>query len=191
MLEQDLHIHTIYSTGDSAIVPEQTIALIAAVRHARVVGISDHFEYLLDGVFERYEKEVRQAGLKVGTEVDGHAWADEATGYGVDYYVFHCRDKRADYQALERLLATGKPVIIAHPNALGTDLNRVPAECLVEINNRYVWRNDWKSFYSPFIERFRFLLSSDAHQPNSLGQAVARYAANELGVAEHLLFTVA
>ncbi len=188
MLNQDLHIHTIYSTGDSAIVPEQRISLIAATRHAKVAGISDHFEYLVDGAFERYEKEVREAGLKLGTEVDGHAWVGEATGFAVDYYVFHCRDRNADYQGLERLLETGKPVIVAHPNAMGTNLNRVSAECLVEINNRYVWRTDWKSFYHPFIRRFRFVLSSDAHQPNSLGQAVARYAANELGVDEYLVF---
>jgi len=72
MLQQDLHIHTTYSTSDSAVVPEQTVALIAAVRHANIIGISDHFEYLMDGNFEGYEKEIRQAGLKVGVEVDGH-----------------------------------------------------------------------------------------------------------------------
>lgn len=45
MLNQDLHIHTTYSTGDSLIVPEQTIDLVAAVDHvARQLGIA---EYLL------------------------------------------------------------------------------------------------------------------------------------------------
>lgn len=41
MLAQDLHIHTTWSQGDGAVVPEQSIELIASVKHARVVGISD------------------------------------------------------------------------------------------------------------------------------------------------------
>jgi histidinol phosphatase-like PHP family hydrolase len=188
MLQQDLHIHTTYSKSDSAVVPEQTISLVAAVKHARIVGISDHFENLVNGQFEIYEREVRQAGLKVGIEVDGQVWADEATRYNVDYYVFHCRDRDADYRSLEGLLATHRPVIIAHPNALGTDLKRIPAACLIEINNRYIWRSDWEQFYSPFIDQFKFVLSSDAHQPNWLGQTVAQYAARQLGVKEHLVF---
>jgi histidinol phosphatase-like PHP family hydrolase len=188
MLQQDLHIHTTYSTGDSSVVPEQTVGMIVAIKHARHVGISDHLEYLLDGVYETYAKEIRQAGLKVGVEVDGHTWVNEATGYDVDYYIFHCRDREADYRSLDRLLATAKPVIVAHPNALDTDLRRVPTECLVEINNRYVWRTDWKPYYGPFKDRFKFVLSSDAHQPNWLGQAVARHAAAQLGVKEHLVF---
>jgi histidinol phosphatase-like PHP family hydrolase len=102
MLQQDLHIHTTYSTGDSSVVPEQTVALVAAVHHARTVAISDHFE--------------------------------------------------------------------------------------IEINNRYVWRTDWKQYYGPFKERFRFVLGSDAHQPNWLGQSIARYVAAQLGVKEHLVF---
>jgi predicted metal-dependent phosphoesterase TrpH len=81
MLLQDLHIHTTYSTTDSAVVPEQTVALVAAVRHAKIVGISDHFDCLVNGQFNNYENEVRQAGLKVGVEVDGHAWVTEAAGY--------------------------------------------------------------------------------------------------------------
>ena len=71
MLQQDLHIHTTYSTGDSAVVPEQTVALVAAVRHARIIGISDHLDYLVNGEFEGYDKELRQFGFKVGVEVDG------------------------------------------------------------------------------------------------------------------------
>ena len=188
MVQQDLHIHTIYSTSDNAVVPEQTVAQHAAVKHAAVVGISDHFECLVNGDFDSYEREVRQAGLKVGVEVDGHAWVAEATNYDVDYYVFHCRDQNADYRSLDTLLATGKPVIIAHPNTLGTDLNRLPSACLVEINNRYIWRTDWERYYGPFTNQFKFVISSDAHQPNWLSQAVARHAAAQLGIEEHLVF---
>jgi hypothetical protein len=47
-LPQDLHIHSTWSDTDSAVVPEQTIALIAAVGHARIRGISDHFEMFDD-----------------------------------------------------------------------------------------------------------------------------------------------
>ncbi len=64
MLKQDLHIHTTYSTNDSAVVAEQTVALVAAVKHAGIVGISDHFESLVDGSFEKYEKEIRQSRIK-------------------------------------------------------------------------------------------------------------------------------
>lgn len=188
MLTQDLHIHTTYSSGDSAVVPEQTVELVAAVRHARIVGISDHFDYLVDGVFDRYARDLRAQGLKVGTEVDGHPWINEAAGVDVDYYIVHCRDRDADYRGLETLLATGRPVIVAHPTALGTNLQRVPGDCLVEINNRYVWHTDWRRYYGPFTDRFRFVLGSDAHQPNWLGQAVARHVASHLGIVEHLVF---
>lgn len=188
MLPQDLHIHTVYSTSDNSVVPEQTVALIAAVRHANSVGISDHFECLVNGDFERYATEIRQAGLRVGVEVDGHPWMGEATGYNVDYYIVHCRDQNADYRSLGKLLATGKPVIIAHPNACGTNLSRVPPECLIEINNRYIWRTDWRQYYGPFTNQFRFVIGSDAHQPNWLSQAVARHAALKLGIEEHLVF---
>jgi histidinol phosphatase-like PHP family hydrolase len=185
---QDLHIHTTYSTNDSAVAPEQTVALVAAVKHAGIVGISDHFESLVGGCFEKYEKDIRLNGLKVGVEVDGHAWVTEAVNYNVDYYIFHCRDQDADYHSLVRLLTSGKPVIAAHPNVLGTNLNRIPTECLIEINNRYVWRTDWKQFYSPFKDHFKFVISSDAHQPHWLSQSVARYAAEQLGIQEHLVF---
>jgi len=188
MLQQDLHIHTIYSTNDSAVVPEQTVALVAAVKHAGIVGISDHFDSLVDGSFEIYENEIRQAGLKVGVEVDGHTWAAEALNYNVDYYIFHCRDQDADYHSLNTLLSAAKPVIVAHPNMLGTNLNRVAGECLIEINNRYVWRTDWKQFYSPFKNHFKFVIGSDAHQPHWLNQSVARYVADQLGIEEHMIF---
>jgi len=188
MYPQDLHIHTVYSANDSAIVPEQTVSLIARVKHARSVGISDHFENLTNGRFEQYQTEVRAEGLKLGTEVDGHPWAGEAEGYPVDYYIYHCYNRDADYRGAEILLSTGKPVIIAHPNALDTDLDRVPPECLIEINNRYVWRCNWRRFYAPFTERFHFVIGSDAHQPNWLGQSIARYAAGEMGLKEAILF---
>ena len=188
MLNQDLHIHTTYSKGDNAVVPEQTIGLVAAIQHAKIKGISDHFEYLLDGVFDAYAREIRQAGMKVGAEVDGHAWATEAMGYDIDYFVFHCRDRKADYRSLEMLLTTGKPVIVAHPNALDTRLSRLPTECLVEINNRYIWRSNWQAYYGPFKDRFKFVISSDAHQPNWLGQAAAHHVATRLGIHEQLIF---
>jgi histidinol phosphatase-like PHP family hydrolase len=188
MLQQDLHIHTTYSTHDSAVVPEQTVALVTAVKHAEIVGISDHFDSLVDGDFEIYEKEIRQAGLKVGVEVDGNAWAVEAANYNVDYFIFHCRGLDADYHSLDKLLATGRPVIVAHPNMLGTNLNRVPNECLVEINNRYVWRTDWQQFYGLFKDHFKFVIGSDAHQPHWLNQTVAHYAAELLGIPEHYVF---
>ena len=71
---------------------------------------------------------------------------------------------------------------------MGTNPDRLSSECFLEINNRYVWRNDWKSFYTPHLRRFRFVISSDAHQPNWLNQTVARYVAGELKVEETLVF---
>lgn len=186
-LPQDLHIHTTWSTGDASVVPEQTIELIAAVGHARIRGISDHFEHIFTR-FDAYRGAVQAAGLRVGTEVDGHEWVSAALDAPCDYRIFHCRDRDADYRALETLLADGPPVIVAHPNALDTDLRRVPPECFVEINNRYIWRCDWRRFYGPFRARFRFVISSDAHQPNWLSQTVARYVAADLGLRETLLF---
>ena len=188
MLKQDLHIHTTYSTSDNSVVPEQTVALVAAVKHATIVGISDHFECLVNGNFEDYKTEICQVGLKVGVEVDGHPWVDEATNYDVDYYIFHCRDQNADYRAVDKLLATDKPVIIAHPNVFQTDLNHLTSKCLIELNNRYIWRTDWMQYYCPFTNQFKFVLSSDAHQPNWLSQAVAHYAAAQLSIEEYLVF---
>jgi hypothetical protein len=190
MLPQDLHIHTTWSTGDAAVVPEQTIGFIARLRHARVAGISDHLELIGEERFEDYGQEVRSAGFRVGMEVNGHSWVRAAAELGCDYRIYHCFDNDADYKGLERLVETGTPVIVAHPNVLDTDLNRVPPECLIEINNRYIWRCDWVSFYGPYVERFRFVIGSDAHQPNWLNQTVARYVAAELGVEEQLLFAV-
>jgi len=188
MLPQDLHVHSTWSDGDGAIVAEQTIGLIAEIRHARILGISDHFELVGEDRFEEYAREVRSAGLKVGMEIDGHPWVSAAMAADADYRIFHCYDRDADYKALDRLLETDQPLIVAHPNALGTDLDRVPPECLIELNNRYVWRCDWRSYYGPFVRRFQFVIGSDAHQPNWLNQTVARHVAAELGVREKLLF---
>ena len=188
MISQDLHIHTTFSTGDSAVVPEQTVEFIAKINYAESIGISDHFEYITGDVFVKYEKTLRIFNFHVGTELDGAEWVESAAGYHFDYYIYHCKDRDDDYKAIEKLLSTGKPVIIAHPLHWGTNLNRVPPECLIEINNRYVWRNDWRSGFKKFIHRFKFVLGSDAHQPNWLNLNVARYVANELGVKETLLF---
>jgi hypothetical protein len=188
MLPQDLHIHSTWSEGDASVVSEQTIGLIAELRHAGTVGISDHFELVGEDSFEAYSREVWAAGLKVGMEIDGHRWLPAAEIAEADYRIFHCYDRDADYKALDRLVQTGQPVIVAHPNALDTNLDRVPPECLVEINNRYIWRCNWRSFYGPYVDRFEFVVSSDAHQPHWLGQTVARYVAAELGVREKLLF---
>ena len=188
MVPQDLHIHTVFSTGDGAIVPQQTPRLVAEVRHARVIGISDHIEYLRGDVFGNYAAEVKGLGFRLGAEIVDYDDVEYSLSLPLDYRILHCYDEDKYYAAAERLLGGGDPLIIAHPMALGTNLGRLPAECLVEINNRYVWRNDWRSFFSPWTNRFRFVFSSDAHQPNWLGQAVARHVGTELGIAETLVF---
>ena len=188
LYKQDLHIHTIYSSGDSAVVKEQTINLIAKIHHAEIIGISDHFEYLEGSVFQKYSEEVKAHNFKLGTEIDGHHKVDSAIQYNFDYYIYHCWDSEKDYKALDRLLLTNKPVIIAHPYAVGTDLSKVSADCYVEINNRYVYRYDWKKYFEHFIDKFRFVLSSDAHQPNWLSQNISRYVAMDLGIEETILF---
>ncbi len=184
---QDLHIHTIYSTGDGSVVEQQTVELVARVDHAERIGISDHFEYLYDGLFAEYESTVRSHGLLLGTEVDGGSWTRLAAGFPVDYFVYHCRDTEKDYLGLHELLETGKPVIVAHPHMMGTDFDRLPDEAIIEINNRYIWQCDWIETYGPVRNRFRFVISSDAHQPNWLDQNVARRAAEELGIEEYLM----
>ena len=181
---QDLHIHTVFSTRDSSVVAEQTPELVARIGHAQVLGISDHFEHFADSAYDQYFERVRSLGMLVGTEVDGAASVGFAAGLVFDYYIYHCRDSAADYAGAERLLATGRPVIIAHPNALHTNLERVPDACLIEINNRYVWRCDWHAYYGPYRNRFQYVIGSDAHQPNWLGQSVARRVAAELGIQE-------
>ena len=185
-IPQDLHIHTTFSRHDGAVAPEQTVELVAAVAHARVVGISDHLESITDD-FEVYAETVRSYGLVVGTEVNGADWVAEAVAVDAQYYVYHCRDREGDYRGAERLLATGKPLIIAHPLILETDLRRVPPECLIEVNNRYVWRSNWETL-RPFTTSFSFVIDSDAHQPHWLNQNIARYVARELGISQTLLF---
>jgi histidinol phosphatase-like PHP family hydrolase len=187
LLPQDLHIHTTFSRHDHAVAPEQTVALVAAIRHARVIGISDHLESIAED-FSTYSDAVRSYGLLVGTEVSGADWIREAEAVEVKYYLYHCRDRERDYRGAEKLLATGKPLIVAHPLVLETDLRRVPPECLIEINNRYVWRNDWQ-YLRRFTDSFSFVIDSDAHQPHWLNQNAARYVAAELGIRETLLFS--
>ena len=186
-LPQDLHVHTVFSRGDGAVVPEQTVELVAGIRHARVLGISDHLEYVGEQ-FAQYARTVRAHRLKLGLEVNGAEWVAAAEALPVDYYIYHCRDRAEDYRGAERLAATGRPAIIAHPQALQTDLQRVSPACLIEINNRYAWREQGWRALAPFVQRFRFVIGSDAHQPHWLNQTAARFIARELGVGETLLF---
>lgn len=186
---QDLHIHTVFSTGDSAVAPQQTVQLVASVAHARVLGISDHIEFVSGDNFSSYSEAVRANGLYLGVEVSSSRWVAEALELDVDYYIYHCADNTREYRGAERLLSNSKPVIIAHPLMMQTDLNRIPQRCLVEVNNRYVWQHDWRKGLGPFVGRFGFILGSDAHQPNWLNQNVARYVASELGIVETVLFT--
>ena len=186
-IPQDLHIHTVFSHLDSAVVRQQTPELIAQVRHAKIIGISDHFEHFYDR-FEEYQSTLKSYGFHVGTEVDGSDYVREAIRFDFEYYIYHCRDQRSEYKGIETLLETGKPVIIPHPMVLETDLNRVPPECYVEINNRYVWRDNWRKKLAPFTQKFDFVIGSDAHQPTWLNQNVARYVANELKINESFLF---
>ncbi len=186
-LPQDLHVHTVFSRHDGSVVPEQTVELVARIAHARVLGISDHLEYLDD--FEEYARAVRAQRLKLGLEINGAEWVEAALALPVDYYLYHCRDRAEDYRGAERLAASGRPAIIAHPNALQTDLSRVSPSCLIEINNRYAWRDQGWRALAPYVERFRFVISSDAHQPHWLNQTAARFIARELGVRETLLFS--
>jgi histidinol phosphatase-like PHP family hydrolase len=188
LIPQDLHIHTIFSTGDSSIVPEQTPELIASVRHARKIGISDHIEYLYGPTFGDYASTIRDYGFHLGAEIVQVQDVDYALSLPLEYRVFHCYDEDRCYKAAEKMVDSGVPLIIAHPMALGTDMSRIPPEAIVEINNRYIWKNDWRFFYTPWRERFRFIFSSDAHQPNWLNQNVARFVGGQLGIRETLLF---
>lgn len=184
---QDLHIHTTFSHLDSAVAKQQTPDLISGISHAQVIGISDHFEHFYER-FEEYQTTLQQRGFHVGTEVDGSEYTREAAQLDFEYYIYHCRDLRSEYRGIETLLAAGKPVIIAHPMVFETDLEKVPSECYIEINNRYVWQNDWRKKLAPFAGRFGFVIGSDAHQPNWLNQNVARYVAGKLKIEESFLF---
>jgi hypothetical protein len=180
-------VHTVFSRGDGAVVPEQTVELVARIAHARILGISDHLEYVAER-FAEYAREVRGRGLKLGLEVNGAEWVAEALGLPVDYFIYHCRDRAQDYRGAERLAESGRPAIIAHPQALQTDLERVSPACLIEINNRYAWRDQGWRALAPYVGRFRFVIGSDAHQPHWLNQTAARWIARELGARETLLF---
>ena len=184
---QDFHIHTIFSHLDSAVAEAQTPEFVAQINHAKVTGISDHFEHFYER-FDEYQSTLKQYGLYVGTEVDGSDYTREAAQLDFDYYIYHCRNSITEYRAIDTLLVTGKPVIIAHPLVLDTNLNQVPPECFIEINNRYVWQNDWRKRLMPFTGRFKFVIGSDAHKPNWLNQNVARYVASELKIEESFLF---
>lgn len=186
---QDLHIHTVYSHSDRSIVPQQTIEMIADVNHAKITGISDHLECIYPSRIEEYLDEIKHYQLHAGIEVNGGDWAGIASTIKVEYYIYHCFDKPEDYRGAAKLLATGKPVIIAHPQFLGTNLNKVPEGCYIEINNRYVWQTDWKSgYYTNVKDKFNFVVGSDAHQPNWLNQNLARHVLHTLHLKETLLF---
>ena len=189
MLPQDLHIHTTYSSGDRAVVPSQTVGLVSAVGHAQSTGISDHVEFLVDSAFDEYRKEVEKAGFHLGAEINKVENVDYALSLPLEYRVFHCYDEDRCYKAAEKMVESGKPLIIAHPMAVGTNLGKIPEGCYVEINNRYVWKDDWKTYFTPWLERFKFVFSSDAHQPHWLNQNVARYVGKELGIEETLIFS--
>jgi hypothetical protein len=45
------------------------------------------------------------------------------------------------------LVASRRPVILAHPNAFDTDLSRVPPACLVEVNSRTAHRRHVAAVY--------------------------------------------
>lgn len=185
---QDLHIHTVFSVGDSAVTEQQTLELIAKINHAKIIGISDHFEYIGEENFKNYRDQVISFGFKVGTEVDGRNYVDEASSLDFDYYFYHCWDMKNDYRGIEKLLNTGKPVIISHPHVTDTQLSKIPAECYLEINNRYICRYDWNDYYKNHVNKFKFVLSSDAHQPHWLNQSAALHVAEQLGIKETILF---
>ncbi len=189
-MKQDLHLHTTYSSSDGAIVDQQTLDLIARVKHADIIGISDHFECLYhDNSVLEYIEDVKNHGFRLGVEVNGAEWVDYVLEYDFEYFVYHCWNKDQDYKAIEKMILAGKPVIIAHPYALETNLDRIPRECLIEINNRYIFRFDWKNYLKDYVQQFRFVINSDAHQPNWLNQHVAQYVANEMGIEQTILFS--
>jgi len=186
LLPQDLHIHTIFSERDDSVAPQQTIELIDQFRYAEKMGISDHFEHLSDP--DKYIKSVKSLGFYAGTEVSESTGFNDAATVDFDYYLCHCRDKAVDYKGVETLLATGKPVIVAHPMALGADPAKLPTDAYLEINNRYIWRNDWRNFFTPLLPHYKFVIGSDAHQPHWLNQNIARQVVRELGIVETILF---
>jgi len=188
LCNQDLHIHTVFSVGDSAVVPQQTLDLISKINHAKIIGISDHFEYIGAENFKDYHKQVSSFGFLTGTEVDGKNYVKEAASLDFDYYIYHCRDSENDYIGIDKLLSTGKPVIIAHPYITDTKLSKIHPDCSLKINNRHIFKYDWYSYLKDYKDKFRFVLSSDAHQPHWLNQNAARFVAEQLGINETILF---
>jgi hypothetical protein len=85
-LPQDLHVHTVFSKGDSSGAPEQTVTLISPVAHARILGLSDHTDGIVDS-FTAYGKEARRHGLRLGTEVDGSEWVAAARALPVECFI--------------------------------------------------------------------------------------------------------
>ncbi len=186
---QDLHIHTTFSSTDSQVVPEQTIDTVAFVHHADIIGISDHFEHFMPHRYHEYCEKLKLYNFLVGTEVNGHQSVPQASKFEFDYYIYHCwGHEDNDYKALIDLISTGKPVIVAHPYATNTDLNRIPENSYVEINNRYISRFDWRKLITPFKDKFQWVIGSDAHQPHWLNQNIARKVAEEMGIKETILF---
>jgi len=186
---QDLHIHSVFSKRDTSVAETQTIPFLARFRHAEIQGISDHLEcFDTEEEFDSYTREARFYDMVLGIEVNGRDWVREALRRDVDYYIYHCRDTSEDYRGAEKLLDAGKPVIIAHPCALDTDLSRVPEECYIELNNRYIWRKDWQAFYRPYVNTKQFVIGSDAHQPNWLNHTIARRIAHYFDITECILF---
>jgi len=189
LVPQDIHIHTVYSTGDGAVAPQQKPAFLGSIGHARITGISDHYEFLTDDkVLESYFNDLYTNGFYAGTEVNGPDWTDGASKQPFDYFIYHCYDIEEAYPEIDTLLNTGKPVIIAHPFMLGTDLSRVPADCYVEINNRYIWRCEWDKLLPPWKDKFNWICSSDAHKPNQLNQNVVQYVRKVLDIPETMIF---
>lgn len=240
-LIQDLHIHTIFSSEECC--PEQTLEMINEVRHADIIGISDHFEQIQD--VETYFTEVKRFHFHVGTEIDGTRMLEKAVEFPFEYFFYHCRDHENDYNGIDKLLKTGKPVIISHPNIFNTDPLKIPKECFVEINNSHVLEspidpklfsqfedhrqvsnelervnaelnkdNENKELFNlsrllyvklkqiektkgicgidylkRFTDKFKIVLTSDAHFPNQLNQIIARHVANKLGINETILFS--
>lgn len=188
-LPQDLHIHTVFSVTDSQVVPEQTIETVALISHAEIIGISDHFEHFMPYRYIEYKEQVRKHHFRLGTEVNGHQSVPLAMKYEFDYYIYHCwGSEPKDYKGFRDLKSTGKPVIIAHPYATETDLEKIPENSLVEINNRYIWRFNWLKLLLPYRNKFRWVIGSDAHQPHWLNQNYARRVAEEMGINETILF---
>jgi hypothetical protein len=148
--------------------------------------MADHLDFVYGERFASYAKAVRRHGFLLGVEVDGASWVDTALEHEVDYYFYHCPDRKDHYRGLERLLDSGRPVVVSHPVMWGTDLKKVPDCAFLEINNRYIWRTAWRSRLEPFCRKFRFVLSSDAHEPSMLNQNVARRVGRELGIRETL-----